>query len=625
MAEEALPLKVPRRLGRYEVVGGLAIRSTRLRSTIVIATPRSASPAGPGTEIGSGLALSYSPAGPDEGTTTFQRPVAIKRIAPELVGNAEALTTFLDRARAVIGIRHSNVVRIVEVGQVDTDVFLVMDYVPGETAATLMRQLHSRGETLGFKLAAHIIAEACAGLDAGHALGILHERLTPHDLFIGYDGKVRVLDIGIAAARGRLAAELETGEVGLEYGSPERCKKEMLDRRSDVFSLGAMLWELVTGLSPFERAKGADMIRAICEEPVVPPGSVLPGLPEQVSTITMKALERDKAQRYQTTLKLRQALLDLRQSTGGGASPVGDLSKLMKRLFATRVRDKAEMLKRINLAASIKDLDVAEPEMGEAPKSEAPIARSEPLPLVVSATTSPHKSNPPELVEYKEPSVIITSPDAVTPALAETAAPVAAPVAAAPFGFDEGPVAAASPRRPRRSVVPFVVGVLLLVLLVGGGALAVGFALRKPNASASSSPTKVAPAPTPALPVAASATASALSASDVPALPAISPTAAATSATSATATTVEETELHIETVPSRATILVAGTKKGVSPLDLKLPKGHEAVTIEIRRAGFQTLKERVVPDVNQRLKLTLLVARDRATGGAGTAEYHKFE
>jgi hypothetical protein len=119
------------------------------------------------------------------------------------------------------------------------------------------------------------------------------------------------------------------------------------------------------------------------------------------------------------------------------------------------------------------------------------------------------------------------------------------------------------------------------------------------------------------LPVIASA--SALPVNDVPAPPASSMIAAALPAPA------EETELHIETVPTRATIVIAGTKKGVSPLDLKLPKGREAITIEIRRAGFQTLKERVVPDVNQRLKLTLLVARDRATGGAGSAEYHKFE
>jgi len=342
------------------------------------------------------------------------------------------------------------------------------------------------------------------------------------------------------------------------------------------------------------------------------------------------ALEREKDKRYATTIALRQALLGLRQSSGVGASPVGDLSKLMKRLFATRVKDKLEMLKRINLGASIADLDVTEVEddapkseapkseapKSEAPKNEAPAALGPPLPPVAApVTVSPHKSNPPELVEYKEPSVIITSPGAATPALAAIEA-----ATDAPFGFVEAPVEASSPRTPARSVVPFVLGAVLLLGL-GGAALAVGLRRAKPEVTASSSSTKPVPVPTaptaPTAPLPVVASASALPANDVPAPPASSATAAALPAPA------EETELHIETVPARATIFIAGTKKGVSPLDLKLPKSREAITIEIRRAGFKTLKERVVPDVNQRLKLTLAVARD--PGGTGSADYHKFE
>ena len=269
---------------------------------------------------------------------------------------------------------------------------------------------------------------------------------------MGYDGSVRVLDIGIAAARSWLAGESGDVGLGVEYSSPERCKKEPLDRRTDVFSLGTMLWELNTGISPFERAKKADTIRSICEEQILAPHLVVPGLPEAISTITMKALERDKDERYASALALRQALIGLRRSGGAGGSPALDLGRLMKRLFEKRVADKAEMLHRIDAGKSIAGLDVRDAEEAAEPVAppakpvppappSAP-AKAKPVPPAppsapektssASISVIPRKSNPPQLVELDGPSVIIAPP----PPESGRALPVAAaaPMAARSIG-----------------------------------------------------------------------------------------------------------------------------------------------------------------------------------------------
>lgn len=577
---------------------------------IVIATARNASKAPPSPELNPGLALSYSPLDPKEGTATFQKPVAIKRIAPALVSadlRGELVTPFLEAARVVTGIQHSNVARILEVGQVGNDVFLVMDYLMGETAATLMRQLHSRGETLDFALAAHIIADASAGLEAAHSLGVLHAQLTPHDLFIGYDGTVRVLDIGIAAARGRLAGESGAVGLGLEYSSPENCRKEPLDRRSDVFSLGTMLWELITGISPFERAKEADTKRAICEEEIVAPRNLVPSVPDDVSTITMTALARDADKRYGTAVALRQALLAARRRAGPGMSPALDLSRLMKRLFETRIRDKKEMLRRIDSGASIAGLDIGETEEPPLPPKKL----------------APEKSNPPQRLDQDEPSVIIAPsssakllPVAVPDATAEGLAH-AIDDATSASGIDDAtpePIPGLPSARKRARPTPQLAWALGLLLALAGTVFA---ALGVQRVLTRSSPPPASSEPTPAVPVVASAPASV-----APAPANEGPAPAAVDKTSG-AVPVEEALLHIDTVPTHAMIVIAGTKKGFSPLDLTLPKSGDALIVEIRHAGYQTIKERVVPDVNQRLKLTLVAARDPAA--AGSAQYHKFE
>src|SRR5688572_7190193 len=268
MSQDAAKASVswPKRIGRYDIVGPLA--------------------SGGMAEIL--LARIVGPSG-------FQRPVVIKRILPHLSRQKDFVDMFLDEARIVSVIRHPNVVQVTELGHENEELFLVMEYLEGESTAGLMRRLSSRAEKLEPALAAYIVAEACAGAHAAHEqldstganLGIVHRDLSPHNVFVTYGGAIKILDFGIATAADKIA-KTEAGQFKgkLEYASPEQCRGAQLDRRSDIFSLGTILWELTTGFRLFKRGGAMEMLRAICEEPIPRPDTIDPEYPEELAAIT---------------------------------------------------------------------------------------------------------------------------------------------------------------------------------------------------------------------------------------------------------------------------------------------------------------------------------------------------
>ena len=342
MSDKTLQPTVPRQIGRYEIVGPLASGGM---AEILLA--RLAGPSG------------------------FMRPVVIKRILPHLAQKKDFVDMFLDEARIVAGIRHPNVVQVTELGHEGGELFLAMEYLEGESTSGLMRRLQARGERLDLTLAAYIVAEACAGVHAAHELtdengkklNIVHRDVSPHNVFIGYKGAIKVLDFGIATAADRIA-QTEAGQFKgkLEYASPEQCKGAVLDRRSDIFALGTILWELTTGKRLFKRANALDMQRAICEQPIPAPGAVAVDFPypEELAAITMKAIARKRRERYQTALELRHDLLVALRKLSVRVAPEEDLAVVMNRLFEDRIEEKAEMLRRVKAGASVPKLPIGE-------------------------------------------------------------------------------------------------------------------------------------------------------------------------------------------------------------------------------------------------------------------------
>ncbi len=281
------------------------------------------------------------------------RPVVIKRILPHLARQSSFVAMFIDEARIGSQVHHPNVVEVHELGQVGNDLFLVMEYLAGESASGLLRRLVARGERLPLPLAAHIIAEACAGLHAAHALcdergnplDLVHRDVSPQNLFITYDGDVKVLDFGIATAAHRLT-RTATGQVKgkFSYMSPEQCRGEYLDLRSDIFSLGVVLYELTTQRRLFKRPNELMVLKAVTEQPIPRPRRELPDYPPVLEAICMKALARDRELRHASALELRDELHRAIGMLGFRDDPRAALAQLMAELFPERIAEKRQMI-----------------------------------------------------------------------------------------------------------------------------------------------------------------------------------------------------------------------------------------------------------------------------------------
>ncbi len=293
------------------------------------------------------------------------RPVVIKRILPHLARQSSFVSMFIDEARIGSRAKHPNLVEVHELGQVGSDLFLVMEYLVGENLAGLIRRLTKRHEHLSFGLCAYIIAEVCDGLHAAHELTdeggnrleLVHRDVSPQNVFVTYGGDVKLLDFGVATAAHRLT-QTASGEVKGKYAymSPEQCRGEPLDRRSDIFSLGTVLYELTTQRRLFKRANELQVMRAITEDPIPRPTREMDGYPQALEDICVRALARDREQRYATALEMREDLLRAMSQLGLEGDPHETIAAKFARLFSDRMERKRELMNRVRGGGDLTDL-----------------------------------------------------------------------------------------------------------------------------------------------------------------------------------------------------------------------------------------------------------------------------
>jgi eukaryotic-like serine/threonine-protein kinase len=533
MMSQAVVPSLPWKVGRYDVVGPLAT--------------------GGMAEILLGRIV---------GPSGFQRPVVIKRILPHLARDKGFMEMFLDEARIVAGVRHPNVVQVHELGHEADELFLVMEYLEGESAAGLAKRLRAHDEPLDYSLAAYIVAEACAGLHAAHELvdangqkqNVVHRDVSPQNVFITYSGEVKVLDFGIAVAADRVTrTEAGTFKGKFEYSSPEQCKGQRLDRRSDVFALGILLFELATGKRLFKRMGQLATLRAICEEPIIRPTELLPDFPPALESIIMRALERDRDKRYQTALEMRRELLSALRTLTTDVAPEERLATAMNRLFSDRVLEKSAMLRRVEAGSVVDDIP--------APETDTSIE----IPLAVD-----FRSVPPPPGEGVSGTQRLPATDLRASLTGNEA-----------FSEPRGELSPIATGRPSRIVIGAGIGALLLFSVVG---LAV-----------CSRPPATKELPIARVPVEAPATAT------------VDPTLSLPAA-AATPAPPSDVVIRIETSPSKAHVFVAGEDRGTSPVELRLARGTDVTEVEIRRDGYVTQVEKVTPETDQKLKLTLVAA-----------------
>ncbi len=278
------------------------------------------------------------------GIEGFAKLAVLKRLLPHLAGHPDFVEMFLDEARLAASLHHPNIAQIYDFGRSGPSHYLTMEYVAGESLANVIRSAakKKRGFSLGNSL--RVVESVAAGLHYAHQLkdgegrplGIVHRDVSPHNVMLTFDGSVRLVDFGIATARSTKSQSLRGSIQGsLRYMSPEQCAGEPLDCRSDVFSLGVLLFELTTGTRLHRDRDDHDVLRAILHEPIPLPSTRRKDYPSELERIVMTALAREPSRRYRTAQELQVELESFGQARGLLSSNVA-LAEYMREIFGER-------------------------------------------------------------------------------------------------------------------------------------------------------------------------------------------------------------------------------------------------------------------------------------------------
>jgi len=397
-----------------------------------------------------------------DGPGGFQKWVAIKKIHPHLVEDESFVQMFLDEARVAARISHPNVATVFDLGKHEDTYWIAMEYLHGEPLREVMRQTEELGTAMPPEIACRVIADAAEGLHAAHELlgkngeklGLVHRDVTPHNLFVTYDGTTKVVDFGIAKFDTRMShTRAGTLKGKLAYMSPEQVHGEGVDRRTDIFALGVVLWELTTGRRLFRMDNDLDTLAKVQECIVPPPSTVIRGYPVDLEQIVMKALSKNPDERFYTAREVSRALQSLLMRRGLfiGADEVASYTRS---IFYDRIQKREAHLR---WATDVtQTIDVGElPERphfdgsGCTSSSEVPTGASgskDPMQTPYS-TAHPPKANLPEPQPDSTANSTSAAPDRAAPQIAshQLGTPEHANISSQPI---------ASGRRTRRIASP---------------------------------------------------------------------------------------------------------------------------------------------------------------------------
>ena len=271
------------------------------------------------------------------GEAGFQKLVALKRMLPHLTDDERFVNMFMDEGRLAANIDSPNVVSTMDLGRADDgSLYLVMELVVGATLSSLLRNAAKDGDSVPIDVAVEMLAQAAQGLHDAHEartpfgapLQLVHRDVSPQNILVGVDGRVRITDFGVARAVLR-RTKTSTGEFKgkLSYFSPEQCADKDLDRRSDVFSLGVVAWETLTTRRLFHAENPLAVLERVTRMPIPSAHSVRPEVPASVAAVVQTALERDRDERFSTAAEFASALRAAAREASGIADRkrVGEL------------------------------------------------------------------------------------------------------------------------------------------------------------------------------------------------------------------------------------------------------------------------------------------------------------
>lgn len=243
------------------------------------------------------------------GVEGFEKFIAIKQILPHLAHEEELITSFIDEAKLAALLNHQNIVQIYDFGSMENSYFITMEFLFGRDLRAVNAKAKEKGSPVSLENALYLISKVCAGLDYAHklkdfqgkSLNIIHRDISPQNVFLTYEGDVKIVDFGIAKA----ASQSTITQVGMikgkvAYMSPEQAAGKVIDHRSDIFATGILLYELIAGGRMFKGEDTLQILSKVREAEFTPLGTLKTGLPEKLYDIVARALAKDPDERYQS-------------------------------------------------------------------------------------------------------------------------------------------------------------------------------------------------------------------------------------------------------------------------------------------------------------------------------------
>jgi TonB family protein len=265
------------------------------------------------------------------GVEGFQKIVAIKRILPHLTDNDEFVTMFIDEAKLAAQLQHPNIIHIYDLGKLERSYYIAMEYIDGKDLRSILRVLDEKQRRLPLGLALYIASRLCEALDYAHRrrdmqgreMALVHRDVSPQNVLISFDGDIKLCDFGIAKAASK-ASHTRAGALKgkLQYMSPEQAWGKDLDHRSDIFSVGLVLYDMLTGRKAFAGDSELSILEQVRSPHIATARDVDPAIPPEVERVVLKALKENREERYQTAgemaVDLNAILQSLRPAPGAG-------------------------------------------------------------------------------------------------------------------------------------------------------------------------------------------------------------------------------------------------------------------------------------------------------------------
>jgi serine/threonine-protein kinase len=426
------------------------------------------------------------------GPVGFARTVAIKRLHPQYAGDPDFVSMFVDEARLAARVRSPHVVPTVDVISTAGELFLVMDYVAGESLARLVRSVSEGGARVPVPVAVAVMSGVLHGLHAAHEarsergepLGIVHRDVSPQNILVGTDGLARVLDFGVAKAAGRLQTTRDGQLKGkLSYMAPEQLRNEPITRKADVYASSVVLWEVLTGERLFSAESEGGLVTTVLSGKVdAPSGAVARASPEtdeetmhaleRLDAVVLRGLEKDPAKRFESA---RQMAMEMEACVPAATAPqVGEwLERVAGRVLAERAGRLAAIESEGALAApavhtgpaveaptQASSISVATNASGSVTRREGRRAKivlvAGAALAVIGVTLIVRSSRAPAPVEETPPAPAVTAPATTSSAEVEAPQPPPAVPSTSPAASSgaTAPTMPPRPARPPRRVVP---------------------------------------------------------------------------------------------------------------------------------------------------------------------------